>query len=160
MTERRDDASSLDPLSSAAAITRGTRRLLRQLGLASAPEVTLPNGQRADILALNERSGHLWLIEVKSGPPDLRSDRKWPAYRGYCDALCFAVGPEFPRAILPQAVGVIVADAHDGELLAEPPVVPLSGARRRSLTQRLARQALDRLHGIEDPWAQTAPPPR
>lgn len=160
MTETPESPDAPGVGSEAAAITRGTRRLLTRLGFASAREVPLPNGQRADILALGHHRASLWLIEVKSGPEDFYSDAKWPAYHDYCDALCFAVSPDFPRQILPEAVGVIVADAHDGEVVVEPPITPVPGARRRSLTQRLARHALNRLHSLEDPWSQGRPLPR
>ena len=131
-------------------VTRGAARLLVDLGYAPLAEVTLPNGRRADLMALSPK-GELAIIEVKSGIEDYRVDGKWPDYRDYCDGFLFAVAPEFPREILPDDVGLIVADAYGGELLREPSRHPLSAARRKMLTIALAKLAAGRLAGIEDP---------
>lgn len=133
------------------AIKRGSRRLLRRLGYRSALEVPLPNGQRADILALGER-GTIWIVEVKAHWADYQADSKWPSYAAYCDGLLFAVDSSFPRQHLPEGTGLIVADAFDAALVAEPPEQRLTGARRRSLTHRIARLGLERLHRLDDPW--------
>ena len=68
----------------ALAIQRGTGRLLRQYGVAPIPEVTLPNGRRADLLAIG-RKGEIWIVEIKSSVADFQVDRKWPDYRRHCD---------------------------------------------------------------------------
>jgi len=122
------------------AVTRGAGRLMAALGYAPLIEVTLPNGRRADIMALGPR-GEIAIAEVKSGADDFRTDRKWGEYLPYCDAFYFAVAPEFPRHILPQAPGLIVADAFDGAVLREAPPSPLAGARRKALTIAFARLA-------------------
>jgi len=122
------------------AVTRGAARLFVALGYAPLLEVTLPNGRRADILALGPR-GQIAIAEVKSGLEDFRVDRKWGDYQPYCDAFFFAVAPEFPQAILPQAPGLIVADAFDGAVIREASVSPLSGPRRKALTLAFARLA-------------------
>jgi hypothetical protein len=82
------------------AVTRGAGRLMAALGYAPLIEVTLPNGRRADIMALGPR-GQIAIAEVKSSLEDFRTDRKWGEYLPYCDAFYFAVAPEFPREILP-----------------------------------------------------------
>ncbi len=122
------------------AVTRGAARLLTAMGYAPLLEVTLPNGRRADIMALGPR-GQMFIVEVKSGVEDFRVDRKWTQYLDYCDSFAFAVAPEFPREILPPEPGVIVADAFDGAVLREAPVSPLSGPRRKALTLAFARLA-------------------
>jgi hypothetical protein len=83
------------------AVTRGAARLLTQLGYAPLLEAPLPNGRRADILALGPK-GDLLIVEVKSSLEDYRADGKWPEYQPYCDSFSFAVGPDFPRHILPE----------------------------------------------------------
>src|SRR5207237_9301505 len=85
-----------------ASVTRGAARLLTALGYAPLAEVTLPNGRRADLMALGRR-GEIFIVEVKSGLEDFRTDQKWHEYRPYCDALPFAVAPDFPPEILPEA---------------------------------------------------------
>jgi hypothetical protein len=125
------------------AVTRGAARLFVALGYAPLLEVGLPNGRRADIMALGPR-GQIAVAEVKSGLEDFRTDRKWGEYLPYCDAFYFAVAPEFPREILPEEPGLIVADGFDGAVLREAPEVPLAGARRKALTLAFARLAAGR----------------
>jgi hypothetical protein len=122
------------------AVTRGAGRLLADLGYAPLLEVGLPNGRRADIMALGPH-GEIAIAEVKSGLDDFRTDRKWGDYVTYCDAFYFAVAPEFPRQALPEAPGLIVADGFGGAVLREPPVMRLSPARRKALTIAFGRLA-------------------
>jgi len=129
------------------AVTRGAARLLAALGYAPLAEVTLPNGRRADLMALGRR-GEIFIVEVKSSLEDFRTDLKWGEYRPYCDAFAFAVGPEFPQQILPEEPGLIVADAFGGEMLREAAPVPLAGARRKALTLAFARLAAMRAAGV------------
>ena len=127
-------------------VTRGAARLLLALGYAPLAEVTLPNGRRADLMALGPR-GEIAIAEVKSGPQDYLVDRKWGEYGPFCDAFYFAVAPHFPREILPQGPGLIVADAFGGAVLIEAPVFPLVPARRKALTLAFARLAAVRAAG-------------
>jgi len=129
-----------------AAVTRGAARLLVDLGYAPLAEVTLPNGRRADLMALGAK-GQILIVEVKSGLEDFRVDRKWGEYLAYCDAFAFAVAPEFPRDILPEEPGLIVADGFGGAVLREAPATPLAGARRKALTLGFARMAALRAAG-------------
>lgn len=129
-----------------AAVTRGAARLLAALGYAPLAEVTLPNGRRADLMALGPK-GQIFIVEVKSGLDDFRTDGKWPEYRPYCDAFAFAVAPEFPRELLPEQPGLIVADGFGGAILREAPVEALAGARRKALTLAFARLAALRAAG-------------
>ena len=142
--------SSLEPVPSrpetTAAVTRGAARLLAALDYAPLAEVVLPNGRRADLMALGRR-GEILIVEVKSGVEDFRADFKWGEYLAYCDAFAFAVGPEFPREHLPVEPGLIVADGFGGAVLREPPRAPLAGARRKALTLAFARLAALRAGG-------------
>ena len=117
------------------------------LGYAPLSEVTLPNGRRADLMAVGPK-GQIFIVEVKSGVEDFRVDLKWPEYRPYCDAFAFAVAPEFPREILPQDPGLIVADGFGGAILREAPVEALTGARRKALMLAFARLAALRAAGV------------
>ncbi len=127
-------------------VTRGAGRLMAEMGYAPLIEVTLPNGRRADIMALGPR-GQIAICEVKSSLEDFRTDHKWGDYLAYCDAFYFAVAPEFPRDILPDEPGLIVADSFGGAVLREPPVALLAGARRKALTLAFARLAALRASG-------------
>ena len=122
------------------AVTRGAGRLMAALGYAPLLEVTLPNGRRADIMALGPH-GEIAIAEVKSGLDDFRTDRKWHEYAPFCDAFYFAVAPEFPREILPETPGLIVADGFGGAVLREAPVTALAGARRKALIIAFGRLA-------------------
>jgi hypothetical protein len=133
-----------------AQVTRGAARLLADLGYAPLAEVTLPNGRRADLMALGTK-GQIFIVEVKSSLEDFRTDQKWWEYRPYCDAFAFAVGPDFPRHVLPDEPGLIVADGFGGALLREAPLEPLAGARRKALTLAFARLAALRAAGVPAP---------
>ena len=134
----------------ALAIRRATARLCGRLGWAPLHEVLLPNGRRADILALRPDGGFA-CIEVKSGPRDFLVDQKWPDYREFSDALFFAVDIDFPQALLPDVTGLIVAAGLEADVLREAPSHPLSAARRRVLLHRFAVLAAGRLAAWEDP---------
>jgi len=123
-----------------AAVTRGAARLLMALDYAPLAEVCLPNGRRADLMALGPR-GDIVIVEVKSSAEDYLTDRKWGDYLPYCDTFYFAVAPEFPRDLLPEEPGLIVADGFGGAVLRDAPVASLAPARRKALTLAFARLA-------------------
>ena len=131
-------------------IRRATARLCLRLGWAPLHEVPLPNGRRADILAMRP-DGDFVCIEVKSGLRDFQTDQKWPEYRDFSDALYFAVDIDFPRAILPEETGLIVAAGLEADVLREAPPHRLVAARRKALMQRFALLAAGRLAYLEDP---------
>ena len=120
------------------------------MGWAPLHEVMLPNGRRADILALCP-NGDFVCVEVKSGAADFLCDDKWPEYREYSDALYFAVAADFPRALLPPDVGVIVTAEGEADLLRGAPVHRMAAARRRALLGRFAALAACRLENVRDP---------
>jgi hypothetical protein len=134
----------------ASAIRRAAARLCLRLGWAPLHEVSLPNGRRADILALRP-DGCFACIEVKSGPRDFLTDLKWQDYRECADELFFAVDTDFPQDLLPMETGIIVAAGLEAELLRDAPQHPLTSVRRRALLHRFALLAAGRLATIEDP---------
>ncbi len=129
---------------------RGAVRLLESLGHGALTEFPLKSGRRADILSLGQK-GEVWIVEVKSGLPDFRADHKWQDYLEWCDRFFFAVGPEFPVAILPDEAGLLIADGYEAMIVREPAPAPLCGARRKALTLRFAHLAARRLSGQSDP---------
>jgi hypothetical protein len=137
-----------------ARIRRETARLCLALGWTPLHEMPLPDGRRADILALCP-DGRLVCIEIKSGVTDFLADRKWHAYRDFSDALYFAVDGDFPHAILPAEPGLIVA-CDIAEILREPQPHPIAPARRRMMLLRFAQVAGARLAGWEDPAGVSA----
>ncbi|MBD0425430.1 MmcB family DNA repair protein [Aquisalinus flavus] len=126
------------------AITRGAARLLTDMGFALVPELTLPNGRRADLAGLS-RKGRIVIVEVKSCREDFAADAKWPSYLEFCDQFYFATGTNFPASVLPAGEGRIIADAYGGAIVTDAAERSLSGARRKALTLRFARQAAFRL---------------
>jgi hypothetical protein len=132
------------------AVTRGAARLWAALGWAPLAEMPLPNGRRADLMVLSPR-GEIAIVEVKSSQEDFRVDRKWGEYAPYCDQFFFAVAPEFPRHILPEGPGLIVADGFGGAIITPSTITPLAGARRKALTLAFARLAALRAAGIAAP---------
>lgn len=133
-------------------VRRAAALLCLQMGWAPLHEVSLPNGRRADILALRP-DGTVACIEVKSGPRDFLVDAKWPEYRAFSDALFFAVDAEFPAGLLPEATGLIVTDGLDAALVRDAPFHPMAPARRRALVHRFAALSATRLAALQDPGA-------
>lgn len=136
-------------------VCRGAGRLLRAHGYACLNELPLPNGRRADVIGL-ARNGDIWIVEVKSGLEDFRVDNKWPEYRDFCDALFFAVAPEFPVDILPADTGLILADRYGGEIVRPAPEHRLAPARRKAMTLRIARAAAMTLQSLIDPTLENS----
>lgn len=121
-------------------VTRGAARLLLDMGFAPLLEVTLPNGRRADIMALGPK-GEVLIAEIKSGPDDFRTDLKWGEYGDFCDQFYFAVSDAFPTALIPGHAGLIVADAFGGAVVRPSPETPIAPARRKAVTLAFARLA-------------------
>ena len=65
-------------------------------------EVPLPNGRRADMMAIDAK-GLITIVEIKVSRADLLGDQKWPDYLDYCDRFFWAVPAGF------------VLDPFDGE---------------------------------------------
>ena len=152
-----DTASAANPrIDDAQALMRGAARLLWHMGFSAIPEFILPDGRRADLAALG-RKGEIIIVEIKSGIADFRADSKWTNYAGYCDRLYFAVSERFPRDVIPDDAGLIIADGFGGAIIREGPVLTLAPARRKALTLRFARAAADRLMRVGEPGTDTSP---
>jgi hypothetical protein len=132
------------------AVCRGASRLMRRAGYSVLLEVPLPDGRRADIFAIGT-AGDITIVEVKSSIEDWRVDAKWPDYLAWCDRLFFAVPLEFPQTLIPEEIGLIVADAYGGDVLRTPDRRPVAAARRKSLLIDCARLASERLARLHDP---------
>lgn len=131
-------------------ICRGVLRLFADMSYAGVTEMTLANGRRADIAAIGAK-GEITIVEVKSSVADFRADGKWPEYRPYCDRFYFAVGHAFPKDLIPEDAGLIVADGFGGAVLREAVATPLTAARRKAMTLRFARLAANRLNFATEP---------
>ncbi|WP_027135394.1 MmcB family DNA repair protein [Geminicoccus roseus] len=135
-----------------AAVCRGVLRHLVQAGHAPLVEMPLPDGRRADIMALGP-DGRITIIEIKSCPADYLTDRKWQAYAAFCDRFGFAVAADFPLDLLPPEPGILVADAYDAAEIRPLQDFTLASARRRVLHLRFARLAALRTLGAADALA-------
>jgi hypothetical protein len=144
------DAATLAEIRTAERLCRGVCRLFEDLGYAALPEFSLANGRRVDVIAL-DGAGGTSIVEIKSSVTDFRTDRKWHEYLEFCDRFYFAVAPEFPQALLPEDVGLIVADNWSGTVIRESPVFALNGSRRKAQTLRVALTAALRLRRTVDP---------
>src|SRR5882724_8546581 len=140
----------VEALATAALLARGVRRAFGQLGYAVLVEFPLVNGRRADLLCLG-KAGDFVIVEIKSSVADFRADRKWVTYRDFADRLYFAVPDHFPRGLIPEECGPMVADPFNAALLRNGRPTPLSSGRRRALTLRFARLAAARLRRHLDP---------
>ena len=140
----------LVPALRTARVSLAASRFCALSGWAAVAEMPLPNGRRADFLALQPDGGFV-IIEVKSCARDYLSDSKWPDYRAYCDRLFFAVDLDFPQALLPEDAGLLVADGAEAVQLRDAPAHPLAPSRRRALLHRFATLAATRLAARADP---------
>lgn len=129
-------------------VRRGVQRLLIEMGAAVLPEVPLPSGRRADLVAVT-RKGDIWIIEIKTSIEDFRVDRKWPDYRFHSDRLFFATHPEVPADIFPAECGFILSDGFGAEILRDAPEHRLPAATRKALMLRLARTGASRITAAE-----------
>ena len=137
-------------------VARGVTRLFFRGDMFAICEMPLPNGRRADMVALDAR-GLLTIVEIKVSRADLLGDGKWCDYLDYCDYFYWAVPAGFALApfegdtLGPDCAGLIVADRYDAEVIRPAPHRPLAGARRKAETLRFARRAARRLAGGLDP---------
>jgi hypothetical protein len=137
-------------------VARGVTRLFFRGDIYALCEVPLPNGRRADMMAIDAR-GQLIIVEIKVSRADLMADNKWVDYLDYCDLFYWAVPTGFALSPFDQdgfgagCAGLIVADRYDAEVLRAAPCRPLAAARRKAETLRFARRAARRLAGDLDP---------
>jgi hypothetical protein len=137
-------------------VARGITRLFFNQDAFALCEVPLPNGRRADMMAIDAK-GFITIVEIKVSRADLKGDQKWCDYLGYCDRFYWAVPAGFDLApfdtepFQPETCGLIVADRYDAAVLREAPLRQLAAARRKAETLRFARRAARRLVGGLDP---------
>jgi hypothetical protein len=137
-------------------VARGVTRLFFNQDLFGLCEVPLPNGRRADMMAI-DAGGIITIVEIKVSRADLMGDCKWLAYLDYCDRFFWAVPAGFnldpfeQECFEPGLCGLIVADRYDAAVIREAPVRKLAPARRKAETLRFARRAARRLVGDLDP---------
>ncbi|MEO6247916.1 MAG: MmcB family DNA repair protein [Sphingomicrobium sp.] len=136
-------------------VARGVTRLFCRRDLFAICEVPLPNGRRADLMAIDAR-GQLTIVEIKVAKADLLGDGKWRDYLDYCDHFFWAVPQVLAHLteasdFLPKAAGLIVADRYDAAVLRESVLRPLAPARRKAELLRFARRAARRLSAQIDP---------
>ena len=136
-------------------LARGVARALRAMNFVSVEELVPTPGLRVDLMALGPK-GEIWVIECKSGRADYMADHKWQGYLPWCDRFFWAVDADFPTGLLPEATGLILADAYGAEVIRMGPDTPLAPARRKAVVQKFARHAALRLHGMRDPGAVTS----
>ena len=137
-------------------VARGVTRLFFNRDMFALCEVPLPNGRRADMMAIDS-SGLITIVEIKVSRADLMGDCKWIEYLGYCDRFFWAVPAKFDLAPFeepgfhPELCGLLVADRYDAAVVREAPLRKLAPARRKAETLRFARRAARRLVGDLDP---------
>lgn len=139
-----------NPLQAGQLIARGVARHLRQHDFTTILEFVPTGGLRVDVAALGPK-GEVWIIECKSSRADFQSDSKWTGYLEWSDRFFFAVPADFPVELLPDEHGLIFADGYDAEIIRPSPLTPLAAARRKKITLKLARNAMDRLRLFVDP---------
>src|SRR5687768_11357644 len=122
MATLQSPASSLcfaDSPLAAQEVARGVTRLFFRQDQFALCEVPLPNGRRADMMAI-DGAGIITIVEIKVSRADLFGDHKWTDYLDYCDRFFWAVPAGFDvdpfesEPFRPGLCGLIVADRYDG----------------------------------------------
>jgi hypothetical protein len=136
-------------------VARGVTRLFCRQDLFAICEVPLPNGRRADMMAIDAK-GQLTIVEIKVSRADLIGDGKWTDYLDYCDRFYWAVPQSLASLLdeerfLPGAAGLLVADRYDAAVIRDAAHRPLAPARRKAELLRFARRAARRLSAQIDP---------
>lgn len=144
MTSLSDDQDAAALPFVAAEIFSGVTRALIDADHGVLSELPLANGRRADLVGI-DKAGQVTIVEVKSSLADYRSDHKWQDYLDYCDLFYFAVSDDFPKGVLPETEGMIIADKFSAEIIRPSQHRPLSAARRKAMLIRFARLAAGRL---------------
>src|SRR6476646_1813422 len=144
MASQADSLCFADAPPIAAEVARGVTRLFCRQDLFAVCEMPLPNGRRADMMAIDPRGG-LTIVEIKVAKADLLGDGKWRDYLDYCDRFFWAVPPHLAAFLeeeryLPSEAGLIVADRYDAAIIRDAAHRPLSPARRKSELLRFARR--------------------
>ena len=150
-----DSSCFTDASPIAAEVARGVTRLFCRQDLFAICEMPLPNGRRADLMAIDAKGG-LTIVEIKVARADLIGDAKWLDYLDYCDRFFWAVPPGLARILdedryLPQEAGLIVADRYDAAVVRDAAHRPLAPARRKAELLHFARRAARRLSAQIDP---------
>ncbi len=140
----------LETLAPGQLLARGTCRHLLGHNFVTVEELVPTPGLRVDVMALGPK-GEVWIVECKSSRADFMCDHKWQGYLEWCDRFFWAVDADFPRALLPEGSGLILADPYDAEIVHLGPETRLAPARRKVMMQKFARHAALRLHAARDP---------
>jgi hypothetical protein len=155
MATARESPCFIDAPPLATDVARGVTRLLCRQDLFAICEMPLPNGRRADLMAIDGKGG-LTIVEIKVARADLVGDCKWTDYLEYCDRFFWAVPPALAAILeqdryLPGEAGLIVADRYDAAVVRQAAHRPLAPARRKAEVLRFARRAARRLSAQIDP---------
>ena len=151
----RLDSLCFTDLPLAADVARGVTRLFCRQDLFAVCEMPLPNGRRADLMAIDPKGG-LTIVEIKVAKSDLLGDGKWVDYLEYCDSFYWAVPPNLAPILdeeryLPGDAGLIVADRYDAAIVRAAAHRSLAPARRKAELLHFARRAARRLSAQVDP---------
>jgi hypothetical protein len=155
MASQPDSLCFRDEPPIAADVARGVTRLFCRQDQFAICEMPLPNGRRADVMAIDPKGGFT-IVEIKVSKADLLGDGKWTDYLDYCDRFFWAVPPHLAHILeeeryLPSDAGLIVADRYDAAVVRQAAYRPLAAARRKSELLRFARRAARRLAAQIDP---------
>src|SRR3954467_15981928 len=125
-------------------VARGVTRLFFNQDSFALCEVPLPNGRRADMMAIDS-SGIITIVEIKVSRADLMGDGKWTDYLAYCDRFFWAVPARFDLSPFeedgfhPHLCGLLVADRYEAAGIRDAPVRQLPPGRPRAGALRLPR---------------------
>src|SRR3954466_15436080 len=108
-------------------VARGVTRLFFNQDLFALCEGPLPNGRRADMMAIDS-AGLITIVEIKVSRADLMGDGKWLDFFGYCDRFFWAgpagfdLAPFEQEGFHPAWCGLLVADRYDAAVVCDAPL--------------------------------------
>src|SRR5207237_9235402 len=98
MAAQPDSLCFTDAPPIAAEVARGVTRLFCRQDLFAVCEMPLPNGRRADLMAIDGKGG-LTIVAIKVAKADLIGDGKWFDYLEDSDRFFWAVPTNLARHI-------------------------------------------------------------
>src|SRR3954467_9574660 len=145
MASQLDSLCFTDAPPIAGEVARGVTRLFCRQDLFAVCEMPLPNGRRADLMAIDAKGG-LTIVEIKVAKADLLGDGKWLDYLDYCDRFFWAVPPHLARVReggrSPRGGGGLFFPRFYGAAIVRFPAPrPPAPARRKAELLRFARRA-------------------
>ena len=147
MASQADSPCFADAPPIAAEVARGVTRLFCRQDLFAVCEMPLPNGRRADLMAIDGKGG----LTIGRSVVEVVGDNRAAVPSGASTGEQWNARILEAERYLPREAGLIVADRYDAAVIREAAHRPMPPARRKAELLRFARRAARRLSAQVDP---------